>query len=62
VDWETKYVLTLRYSLLLLFLFDGRGNPDLAYVFQHCAGPFLALPVLEMGIVCAYTPQVFINL
>lgn len=53
--WESRYVLTLRYSLLLLFLFRGKGNPDLAYVFQHCAGPFLAQPVLEMHIVYTYT-------
>lgn len=36
---------TLRYSSLLLFLFYGKGNPRLAYVFQHGAGPFRAPPV-----------------
>lgn len=62
MDQESRYVLTLRYPLLLLFLFHGKGNPDLAYVFQHCTGPFLAQPVLEMHIVYTYTSQVFTDL
>lgn len=53
---------TLRYSLLLLFLSHGKGNPDLAYVFQHGAGPFFAQSVLEVHIVHTYPSQVFTNL
>lgn len=53
---------TLRYSALLLLLFHGKENPHLAYVFQHGAGPFRALPMLEIHIVDTYTSQVFRNL
>lgn len=41
--------MILKYSLL--FLFHGKGNLDLIYVIQYCAGPFLAHSVLEMHIV-----------
>lgn len=53
-------MLTLRFSLLLLFLSHGKGNPDLTY--QHGAGPFFAQSVLEVHFVHTYPSQVFTNL